>query len=77
MLDNSFVSVSRSLMTCCGVCSILLMEGGKKNGARGNALLMRKDETKDGHIKTPPYLGEFTCRAGLMTPTAAQQHQMW
>jgi hypothetical protein len=25
ILDNSFVRISRSTMTCCGVCSILLM----------------------------------------------------
>jgi hypothetical protein len=32
--DNAFVSVSRSTMTCCGVCSILPMVRGGDNGAR-------------------------------------------
>ena len=41
MLDNSFVSISRSTMTCCGVYSILLMVEREQWG-KGNALLVKE-----------------------------------
>jgi hypothetical protein len=41
ILDNSFVRISRSTMTCCGVCSILLM-AKKEQWGKGNALLVKE-----------------------------------
>jgi len=45
ILDNSFVRISRSTMTCCGVCSILLMAEGGNNGAREMRCWLRRDKT--------------------------------
>ncbi len=77
-LDNSFVSMSRSTMTCCGVCSILMMVGEEQWG-KENALLIKvrfiRQEIagkKDRQILAPD--GGFTCRTGILAITVAQDH---
>jgi hypothetical protein len=38
--DSAFVRVSRSTMTCCGVCSILLMvRGGERTMVQGKCVV--------------------------------------